>query len=83
MSAEAAVQTPQTAPDLTQLAEQLSKLSEFFQSIEKKTKVYDNNLEGTRVTKLVENADIVRSRQQKRMEKTQYLERMQDARDTF
>ena len=83
MSAEAAVQTPQTVPDFTQLAEQLSKLSEFFQSIEKKTKVYADNTEGTKATKLVESANIVRSRQQKRLEKAQYQDRLQDAKDTF
>ena len=83
MEAAATVQTPQNAPDFTMLAEQLTKLSEFFQSIEGKTKVYSDNTEGTKVTKLVESANIVRSRQQKKLEKLQYQERKQDAKSEY
>lgn len=83
MEMTAAVQTPQTVPDFTKLAEQLTELSRFFESIEKKTKVYGDNTEGSKVMKLVEKADIVRTRQQKRLEKIQYQERLQDAKDEF
>ena len=83
METTAAVQIPQTVPDFTKLAEQLTELSRFFESIEKKTKVYGDNTEGSKVMKLVEKADIVRTRQQKRLEKIQYQERLQDAKDEF
>ena len=73
----------QTIPDFSQLAEQLTKLSEFFQGIEDKTKVYMNNTEGTNVSKLVQAADIVRSRQEKKLEKAQYIERKRDAKDEY
>lgn len=78
---DAAVQA--TAPDFTQLAEQLAKLSEFFQSIENRKKVYSDNAEGTRAIKLVQAADTVRARQEKKLEKTQYQERLQDAKDEY
>ena len=79
---EAAVQTPQM-PDFTQLADQLTKLSEFFKSIEDKTKVYADNAEGTSAARLVQAADIVKARQEKKLEKIQYAERKQDAKEEF
>ena len=78
---EAAVHNP--APDFTQLVEQLTKLSEFFQSIENKTKVYSDNNEGTKVMKLAKHVDIVRSWKEKKLEKIQYQDRIQDAKDEF
>ena len=78
---EAAV--PNTVPDFTQLAEQLTKLSQFFQSIEDKTKVYAKDIEGANVTKLVQAADTVRARKEKKLEKIQYQERLHDAKDEY
>ena len=78
---EAAVPNP--VPDFTQLAEQLTKLSEFFQSIEDKTKVYANDIDGTKAEKLVQAADTVRARKEKKLEKIQYQERLQDAKDEY
>ena len=83
MAATAAVQTPQAVPDFYKLSEQLIELSKFFESIQKNTKVYGDNKEGTKVMKLVESADIVRSRQEKKLEKIQYQERIQDAKEEF
>ena len=83
MEATAAMQTPQAAPDLSKLAEQLVELSRFFESIQKNTKVYGDNTEGTKVMKLAASADIVRSRKEKKLEKIQYQERIQDAKDEF
>ena len=48
MEATATVQTA----DFTKLAEQLVELSKFFESIQKSTKVYGDNKEGTKVMKL-------------------------------
>ena len=83
MAATAAVQAPQAVPDFSKLSEQLIELSKFFESIQKNTKVYGDNREGTKVMKLVESADIVRSRKEKKLEKIQYQERIQDAKDEF
>ena len=74
---------PNTVPDFTQLAEQLTKLSEFFQRIDDKTKVYANDIDGTKVEKLVQAADSVRARKEKKLEKIQYQERLQDAKDEY
>ena len=78
-----ATATVQTAPDFTKLAEQLVELSKFFESIQKSTKVYGDNNEGTKVMKLAEHADVVRSRKEKKLEKIQYQERLKDAKDEF
>ena len=78
-----AAATVQTAPDFTKLAEQLVELSKFFESIQKSTKVYGDNKEGTKVMKLAEHADVVRSRKEKKLEKIQYQERLKDAKDEF
>ena len=78
-----AAATVQTAPDFTKLAEQLIELSKFFESIQKSTKVYGDNIEGTKVMKLAEYADVVRSRKEKKLEKIQYQERLKDAKDEF
>ena len=78
---EAAVPNP--VPDFTQLAEQLTKLSQFFQSIEDKTKVYAKDIEGANVTKLVQAADTVRARKEKKLEKIQYQERLHDAKNEY
>ena len=67
MEATATVQTA----DFTKLAEQLVELSKFFESIQKSTKVYGDNKEGTKVMKLAEHADVVRSRKEKKLEKIQ------------
>ena len=79
---EAAVQTPQ-AQDIRAIAEQLVKLSEFFQSIESKTRVYQDNAEGNQVQKLVQAADTVRNSRSKNLDKIQYLERKEDARNEY
>ena len=83
MEATATVQATPTAPDFSKLAEQLVELSRFFESIQKNTKVYGDNTEGTKVMKLAESADIVRSRKEKKLEKIQYQERLKDAREEF
>ena len=83
MEATATVQATPTAPDFSKLAEQLVELSRFFESIQKNTKVYGDNTEGTKVMKLAESADIVRSRKEKKLEKLQYQERLKDAREEF
>ena len=76
MEATATVQTA----DFTKLAEQLVELSKFFESIQKSTKVYGDNKEGTKVMKLAEHADVVRSRKEKKLEKIQYQEAMSHSR---
>lgn len=74
---------PNSVPDFTQLAEQLTKLSEFFQSIEDKTKVYANDIDGAKAKKLVQATDTVRAKKEKKLEKIQYQERLQDAKDEY
>ena len=74
---------PNPVPDFTQLADQLTKLSEFFQRIDDKTKVYANDIDGSKAEKLVQAADTVRARKEKKLEKIQYQERLQDAKDEY